>query len=283
MKTPGATLDTLVAQTRVGTKCTACLLDLDVLLADFDQAGSGRSIGSFDQATGPGRGAPWERVDSGFFLNQDGIQTILRIANFDLGFAPTEHAAAHDCRLWVFNDAGKIRARDVFHVGGGEETTINLSDYPACPGRGWFLIAMKPRRAGYYGTMRPQVALVGRDWVACYHTQFHADAVRSGRRSGIVLRTKGPYTGAAVYAINGSNAASGLELVISDHYGYRRNADFQLAARGSAMIEIDRAFRDLPSDASLLLDVHSQEPTRKCIINRHGDGSLGVDHFPNFP
>ena len=45
--------------------------------------------------------------------------------------------------------------------------------------------------------------------------------------------------------------------------------------------QVDERFGELPTDAPLILRVASDRPTRKNLINRHPDGSLGVDHFPN--
>ena len=60
-----------------------------------------------------------------------------------------------------------------------------------------------------------------------------------------------------------------------------RTVEGRLAGNGASMLDVDEAFPGLPDSAPLILRVRSRRPTRKNLINRHPDGSLGVDHFPN--
>jgi hypothetical protein len=149
-----------------------------------------------------------------------------------------------------------------------------------CPSEGWFLLRLIPEGPGYYGTLRPQVVLDGGCWASAYHTQFHTDASRAGRRSGMPLRSVEGRTRTAISMINGSKRASRFRATLEGP-GYQAEAGGELPGDGARVFEIDDNFPDLPTEAPLIFRINSDYPFRKNVINRHPDGSLGIDHFPN--
>ena len=278
---PSARLDDLIARTGITTKCTACSLDLDVLLDDLRTA---QRVGGSNQprVANDARGIRFrqERIDSGFLINRDGIVTLVRLANYPPLFEDPELCTPHRYRLALFDMGGVRCAKISGRIGVGEETTIDLSAIERCPCDGWFLIRLRPEGAGHYGTLRPQAILDGSSWTAAYHTQFHMHASRERWRAGAPLLTIGGRTRAVISIINASATPSGFRVRV-DGQDYRAETDGELAGNGAALFNVDAAFSDLPERASLILRIRSNEPTRKNLINRHPDGSLGVDHFPN--
>ena len=278
---PGARLDDLIEQTRITTKCTACALDLDILLDEI-QAGE-----RLDGATAAKLAAKeWgflervERVDSGFLLNRDGVRTHIRLANYPPFFQDGDYCSSHRYNLKLFDNAGKLRASRKGKIGVGEEKTIELGAIAGCPDAGWFLIRLMPTGPGHYGTLRPQAILDGGWWTAAYHTQFHSDASRSGRRAGTPLRTVGRHTHATVSLINGARRPTSYKAVMTGP-NFEGVIQGKLAGNGAVFLDIDKIFENLPENSPLILRVASKRPTRKNLINHHPDGSLGVEHFPN--
>lgn len=278
---PEARLEDLIAETSITTKCTACTLDLDVLLDDIQSserlAGPRATAIEAESAGWPNR---IERVDSGFLICDDKITTHIRLANYPPNFDSPELCTPHDWKLKIFDNDGRVRKTAAGRIGVGEEIGIELAELGDCPAQGWFLLRLFPNGPGHYGTVRPQAALQGEDWVACYHTQFHTDASREGRRSGTPLRTVGGFTHAVVSIINGASKPATWQATMEGD-GRTRTVEGRLAGDGACMLGVDAAFPGLPDSASLILRVRSSRPTRKNLINRHPDGSLGVDHFPN--
>ncbi len=277
---PGARLDDFITATGITTKCTACAIDLDVMLDEVNEAAvAGRSAAREDV---PRRG--WrtaiERVDSGFLVCDGSMRTSVRLANYPPYFENLALCAPHHFKLMLFDNDGRACARAKGRVEPGEETTIDLSALAGCPPQGWFLLRQRPESAGHYGTMRPQAVLDGGTWVACYHTQFHTDAARDGRRSSTPLRSVAGRTRALISIINGSARATDFRATLEGGSS-AQTAEGKLLGNGACFLDVDTVFPKLPPGAPLILRVQSTQPTRKNLLNRHPDGSFGVDHFPN--
>lgn len=279
-----ASVDDFVQATGYGTKCTACLLDLDVIVNDLGAVGLKNAppgIGSgnvLKKAQGFG---VVDRVDSGFFMNSDGITSLLRVANFNPLFENVDFVTPHDLNLWLFTEDGKMVARANGHVGINETFEIDLSAIEGAPKAGWFLLSSLPHGGGYYGTLRPQVVLRGDNWASAYHTQFHGYATNSVRRMAVGIRASAGKSNSSICVINGENKAGDAALRI---YGenYDESHKFHLAKNGSRMLDIDDLFQNLPQNAGLIAHIDSDTVTRKFIINRQPDGSWGADHFATF-
>lgn len=278
---PNARLEGLIAETRITTKCTACALDLDVMLDEIQSSERlVRARAAALEAESVGWHSRIERVDSGFLICDDKITTRIRLANHPPNFDSPDLCTLHDWKLKVFDNEGRVRKTAAGRIGVGEEISIELAELGDCPAQGWFLLRLIPNGPGHYGTVRPQTVLQGEDWVACYHTQFHTDASREGRRSGTPLRTVGGFTRAVVSVINGGVKPTTYEATL-EVGGKKRTANGRLRGNGACMLDVDAIFPGLPDNSALILRLRSGDPTRKNLINKHPDGSLGVDHFPN--
>ncbi len=287
-ETPGTTIDSFIDRTNIGKKCTACLLDFDYELGQLahapDRSGKAGEIQNTLAALGgQSPGVPDERLESGFFLNRDGVKTFIHLANHNPLFAKTGAAAPHRGTLWLVAPDGRVLGKRPVSVGGGEEITINLDLFDSCPNEGWFLLRLRPEAPGLAGTLRPQVTLAGQGFAVSYHTQRHAFATRSGWRSGVALRARNGQTRTGVPVINGSNRATDVKFSLHKGGPAPTEYSFNLPSRGFRIVEIDEVFPDLPSDTPMLLQTYSREPTRKFLLNRHPSGNLGVDHFPGLP
>ncbi len=286
MGQPGNSVDDLVKATNYGTKCTACLLDLDVTVSELNAKGitrlpPGIGTGKITEAVG-GMGAV-ERVDSAFFVCEGGIRTVLRLANFNPLFKEGSQSVAHAYRIWIMTEDGRIAARKNGRVEAQEQVEIDLSQIKGCPGRGWFLMSLLPLGPGYYGTLRPQGILIGPDWASAFHAQFHADASKADRRLAVGIRSTNGKTWSSPCIINGENRGGGVTLHLSGGPSYTEQYDFHLPGRGSKIIDLDDVFQNIPKDSSLILSVESETRTRKYLIGKQPDGCWGADHFPTFP
>ncbi|MBM3521582.1 MAG: hypothetical protein FJX57_01380, partial [Alphaproteobacteria bacterium] len=269
---PTATLDQLVERTNLTRKCTACLVDLDLLLDEI-QASQRASA-----TLGPSRNVVAEmglreridRVDSGFFLNGDGVRSAIRLANYPPIGGSDDHCVAHDWKLRIYAEDGRCVAHASGRVAVRAEATIDISGMREAPAEGWFLLRQIPRGPGHYGTLRPQLLLQGARWAAAYHTQFHADASRRGRRAGAPVFAVEGRTRAQISIINGSRRPTDYEVTI-DGLGLVERHRGALAGNGAAIVDLDRLLPAMTGSGALIVRVESAEPTRKNLINRHPD------------
>ena len=278
---PSARVDALIEKTGITTRCTACALDLDVLL---DEIRVGEQVRVPHARADQSAGGRWTvdriRSDSGFFLNTDAVSTHVRLANYAPFFKGKGYCAAHRFVLTTFNNSGARLRRMKGMLDENREWTFDIAPLAKDCAQGWFLLEQIPLSAGFYGTMRPQAVLLGAGWTAAYHTQFHADATRSGRRAGSPLRSVGGATRAKVSLINAGTRVSRYEATLTGPE-FRSTEKGAVPGNGALMLDIDESFKDLPLDAPLVLRIDSDQPTRKNLINCHPDGTLGVEHFPN--
>lgn len=278
-KKPGATLEQLIGETQITKKCTACSLDLDMLLEEIQAERLGTVVPS---AMSAGRGRfidKVDRADSGFFICDGTISTQIRLSNYPPMYDDKSFCTDYSYILSLFDEQGHCIARPSGRLPVGSELTLNLGALGA-PRRGWFLLHQMPDGPGYYGTTRPQVFLKGHGWAACYHTQFHSDATRKGRRADSPAFVIDGKTRMRVAVINGSANPTKVRFRLegTDCQG---EAETVLLGNGSTIFDVDAAMPTLSGTGPALLHVISDEPTRKILINVHPDGTWGVDHFPN--
>src|SRR5262249_10576171 len=158
--------------------------------------------------------------------------------------------------LTLFDNSGRRRGARRGAIARHQEATIEIGEVSGCPAEGWFLLRQKPAGRGYYGTLRPQVMLLGPSWAACYHTQFHSDASCDGRRASAPLMTVGGKTRAAVSIINGSTREATATVAL-EGAGSPRSVEVRLAGRGATLMNIDEVFDGLPEQAGLVIRVRS--------------------------
>lgn len=269
----------MISKTKITTRCAACSVDLDTLI---DQVSASERLTLLRRneiaESNHGLSVLIDRLDSGFFICDDEIQSSLRLANYPTFARIESWCTPHRYRLTLYCNGGNVCVRTSGLIGVNEELTIPFGDFDKCPVQGWFTLHMLPQGPGRYGTLRPQLALKGRKWASCYHTQFHTDATRTSRRCGVPLLSVAGRTRAIISIINASSRSTGFQARLE---GEDETVHGELAANGACLFDVDKAFPRTSGDGAVVLRFDSGEPTRKNVINRHPDGSLGVDHFPN--
>jgi hypothetical protein len=277
----GARLEDLIEKTHITTKCTSCAIDLDIMLDEMQNSDQVKRSRAEELASSrAGLRDRIDRTDSGFFLCDGSTKTSIRLANYPPPGQSVELCAPHTYRVTLFDNDGRVRAQGAGSVDVLEEKTVDLAAMDGCPEEGWFLLTAHPKGPGRYGTLRPQAAFEGRNWAACYHTQLHTFASRSGRRSGAALRTIGGLTRTVISVINSSRNQSAYRATLECLDGIEEMSG-SLAGHGACLLDIDASFRRRPDNAFVIFRIESEQPTRKNLIYRHPDGSLGFDHFPN--
>jgi bacterioferritin-associated ferredoxin len=280
---PGGSYDTLVEKTRVGTKCTACLLDLDLIV---DQASGERAVKKVAADNRPeafGKGlvkVPIDQCNSGFFINTGGVSTIIRFANHGPMFEAMPYSTGYRYSLRLMTDDGRPAAvhRGRMEVDG--DLTIDLSKLPDTPPRGWFILSFYPDQEALMGSIRPQIGLRGPNWTTCYHPQYHHYACHG--RAIPVFKVNGQFS-TSVHMINASKLTTNVVFKISSSQSdYRAEHAFQMGGYNAMLKDLDEAFPEAPENEASMMLVQSDKPIRKHILGYLADGTLSVDHFPDF-
>lgn len=281
---PQNTLETLVSQTGIGTKCTACLLDLDLIIDDTValRHSVASRLGQGMQKTN-GLSITTDLTSSGFFLNRKDIVTSLRVSNFPVLFESDYHGVPYSVSLRLVSAAGKcvktyrqdLNLNDTMHVSFSEMLPGHIED-------GWFLLSLYPKKRGLVGSIRPQVALEGRNWVSTYHTQPQAMATKDGSRNKITVYNSISGFQSSVSVINANNRPGFVTLQLQDMYGpWKMEHAQRLGASNAAIVNLDEHFSDAPTEGVFQVTVTSDVDTRKHILIKQPNGSLSIDHFPN--
>lgn len=277
------TYESLVEKTKIGTKCTACLLDLDLVLDELHQARNSAIISDHEE-TGSGytiRQAV-DFTDSGFFMMENGMSTRVRLSNFSQLYRPGAQIVPFRFDLILLSEAGRVIGRLVGDIDKESDVTIDFSDCLDAPANGWFLLNLFPLAEGYFGTLRPQVAIGGAGWCATYHTQPHMMASMGKYRHEVVLMGNGSRLATSISVINTSRRPTNLTVSLRNPSdGSRRSEKLELHSMASRILDLDALFPQAAAGEPLFVSVRSDQPTRKHIINTHTDGSWSVDHFPN--
>jgi bacterioferritin-associated ferredoxin len=285
VRQPDHNFDTLVAETGIGTKCTACMLDVDLIVNSVSGGHAGLSLepkGLAQPIPGPPDGIshPADFANSGFFFNGDGIRTVIRIANVGPMFEAAADGTGYRYRLIPIGEDGRRFAGAHGRLERDATLEIDLATIAGLPARGWFMLDVVPDSNGLVGSTRPQVLLVGRDWATAYHPQLQVYACR-GRAIPVEKVDTAFHTW--VSAINGYRGPARLEgTLYAVGGGYRAVAEATVGGFGSVLLDLDRLFPDAPSATMMTLVLRSDIPVRKHVINRLAGGALSVDHFPNF-
>ena len=282
-KESDASYDTLVAKTRVGTKCTACLLDLDLIVDDASGERAVQKVKGDARPEAFGAGLvkiPTDQCNSGFFFNRDGMSTIIRFANHGPMFEAMPHLSAYRYSLRLISDQGRCVAGSRGRLDVGNDVTIDLAASPDTPPQGWFILSFYPESEGLLGSVRPQIGLQGPNWTTCYHPQYHHYACRG--RAIPVEKVNGRFS-TDVHMINASRRTTNVIFeVVSSQSSYCAQYRRQLGGYHAALQSMDDAFPNAPNDEVLTVLVRSDNPVRKHILGYLADGTISVDHFPNF-
>lgn len=277
--------DEFVKETRIGTKCTACLLDFDVyldtVLKKRKESKSKQSV-SNDKKTD--RLIAFKNfTDSGFCLPKIVAKTMVSLQNYDQCFENNNAAIDFKYHLTVFSEAGELIDRCSGVLGRNCGVVLEPSRKLEYEKPGWFILKLRGLTDGYFGTMRPQVLFEADDWVASYHTQPHSMASCYGHRSGVAVKIQKCGSNAAFHVINASRKKNEVTIQLLRHSNSQPVSCFSSVINGSAGViyQLNDILDEMPEPGIYNVLVNSQYPTRKHIINTMSDGSLSVDHFPN--
>ena len=283
-----ANVEYLYSSTKIGSKCTACLADLDLLLSnahDIDDVLDKRINDKDEKFQIDYQGKhPDERLDSGIFFNDSRMTTYIVLANHNPLFRNTEESVDHSYHIRIFSEQGKVVTNIKGLAKVGQTLTIKLNEYESCPKKGWYLISLIPLKPGFYGTLRPQILLKGNDWALTTHVQPHIHASygpkKQPRRAHMYIKSVNGKTNTSLSLINGTNKRGEFMVELSEN-DYLETYTDKISANGSIVIDLDEKIASFPDDGVLLIAVSSNVPTRKHIIMESENGTISLDHFPN--
>lgn len=277
--------DDFVEKTRIGTKCTACLLDFDVhldtVLKKRKALKNQRSVSS-DRKTH--RLKTFKTfTESGFCLPNTVAKTLISLQNYDQCFEGQNAAIDFKYHLMVFSECGELVDSNKGVLGRNSGVVLEPSLKLECEKPGWFILKLRGLIDGYFGTMRPQVLFNANGWAASYHTQPHSMASCRGHRSGVAVKINKRGSTAAFHVINASRKKNAITIQLLKHSNSQPVSCFNATMNGSAGViySLNDILDELPEPGIYNVLVNSRHPTRKHIINTLSDGSLSVDHFPN--
>ena len=279
---PSHNFDTLVEATAVGTKCTACLLDVDLLVhrSSGQHARALVKRKKVDEQLKEKGLYPIDLADSGFFINNREIKTLVRVANYGVMFDYTDFCVpfGYKCELMDANGSHVTTLKGT--IGSAESMELDLSKVSSLPAEGWFILTLTPKAPGLHGSIRPQIALEGPTWATSYHSQHHVFACK-GR--GVLVSNPGGRFETIINVINAQRRETALEFRLLDDDDKLVASDTRRIAKQNARnYDLDEIFPAVKPDQILTLLLLSDGGVRKHVINRHASGSLSVDHFPDF-
>jgi bacterioferritin-associated ferredoxin len=272
---------------KVGSKCTACLTDLELIINESREnyltPEKKKHKNNKFELIKHGRHAE-ERVDSGLFICKGDINTILQLANYNPMFGDTQEAVKHSYHIRLIKENGELACETKGIVNTQQTVSISFKELNNCPEQGWFLIDLVPLKSGFYGTLRPQILLKGIDWAMTSHTQPHIHATygpnKQARRCHMYIKSIKRKTNTYLSIINAANSPTKYVIELSEGE-YFESKSGNINARGSEIVDLDNIFDKIPDEKVLLISVKSTTPTRKHILMKGESGSLSVDHFPN--
>lgn len=278
------TYDMLVSDTKIGTKCTACLGNLDVHLDNIIQNKqiTDKTENIAFEKSEIGISAFKTFTDSGFCLPTKLAKTIVSLQNYDQIFSEANKCIDFTYQILVFSETGKLVTNTKGKLRRNSGINIDASKNLSSEENGWFILKLRGLEDGYFGTMRPQVLFHGNKWSASYHTQPHYMATTEGYRSTVSVKYSDTSCNAFVNVINASRKQNEILFKLVDHSGNIISSTTELLV-GSGCItkEVTKLFEDDNKDGIFKVVTSSKFPTRKHILNKLSDGSFSVDHFPN--
>ncbi len=272
-----ATFQQLVDATGITTKCTACRLNIEVLIGEAVADMPRKPLGETRRMSFPMRK---DFRNCGFFMSGEGVETELRIANPTEAGLEYSDLAEYSVGVAAYTTTGEEIGRRHFALDPAGALVLRLSEFGPLPAFGWFSADLVPSRDAYVGNARPQVALVGEGWFATYHMQLVRDASR--RRTVSIAAVDGLYR-TRIPVLNVASRRATIILSLSPFGGGpSRQAEMQCPAGGLIVPDLDDVFGPPPTVSTLsLLAVESDVPTRRYVLNSHADGTISLDHFPN--
>ena len=277
--------DDFVAETKIGTKCTACLLDLDVHLDSIVK--NRRVASSKSRALDIGSRQHFEVLktftDSGFCMPNSIAKTCVSLQNYDQCFQDKNAAIDFEYHMIVYSAFGELVDTFKGKLDRNSGVILQASRRLDEKRGGWFILKLRGLTDGHFGTMRPQVLIRSDGWTASYHTQPHSMASSEGHRSGVAVKITEAGSNAAFHVINASRKSNRVTIQLLTHTDSEPVSFFDdtLVGSGGVLYSLNDILDQIPKPGIYNVLINSRYPTRKHIINRLSDGSHSVDHFPN--
>ena len=278
------TIDDLVRDTAIGTKCTACFLDVDLVLNDLQKdqgsvATQALTKSKRNWTKSSGIELAQLRKESGFFINQNGMKTTLVCGNDGFLFEKGDTVVPFNYQIYIFDENGEIRASKKGILQSYQTLTLDFCDIPKCPSQGWFVLNLIASKRGLEGATRPQFFIHADGFSASVHTQ----PVSSACTSKISMLKRGvDGCRAKVQAMNATSSDTDVMLNLTSITGQKiASYPTNLPRKGSFIWDLDNIFPDLVYEDWMLIEVKSDKPIRKHIIHLLNDGSWSLDHFQN--
>jgi len=278
------TIDDLVRDTAIGTKCTACFLDVDLVLGDLQknqQSVASHALLKSKQNWMQSSGIEFAQLrrESGFFINQNGIKTTLVCGNDGFLFEKGDTVVPFNYQVHIYDNDGQIKGSKKGVLQAYQTLTLDFCDIPKCPPQGWFILNLLASKRGLEGATRPQFFIHTDGFSASVHTQPVSSACKS-KISMFKRHNNGCRV--MVQAMNANLTDAEVTLNLSSISGEKIvSHSLQMPRKGSCIWKLDDIFSDLVFEDWMLIEVKSDKPIRKHIIHLLNDGSWSLDHFQN--
>ena len=278
--------ENLARNTGVGSKCTACLLDVELILEEYNLKKVYHISSNLNSNIQP----PWKKDKTknifknneviphiGFFLNNKEVSTKLIVPNHGLLFNENQKLSNFFYKLIIRNKDGRktkyisgiLKKESVFN--------INFDEIIDLPNYGWFMFILYAKQEGFLGTTRPQILFRGKNWAATIHPQQITAADYGKFVSNEILENSVPL----IMAINVIKKSSRLNITITYKNGEKEQKSIKILPYGAELINIRNIFSNRLKNEPLIINAESDTPIQKFILNKHSNHRYDIDHFPN--
>ena len=285
---PGMTVEKFVETTKIGQKCTSCLLDFDLVLDRFGKPLDRDFNGYSDKPPLPKRSFGFRnlflkqkiiRRDSGAFFCSGSFETHLTLANYGHSFEDFL-PAMFEYVIHLISETGALIKTISGKVNPSEAVYVSFNEFIKDLD-GWFIVELIPQDDKFFGTLRPQILYKTQSCVFSVHTQPHSMSSKFKHRSKVVSMLPRSGEKVFVHAINAADTDNLLSIEIQGVLsGFCSEQKIML---------IPHASRNLPlvfktgfqANEPVYIKVRSDEPTRKHLMTTSSSGLISFDHFPN--
>lgn len=285
---PGMTLEKFIETTKIGQKCTSCLLDFDLVLDKFGKP-LDRDFNEYSNKPllpkklfglkNPFLKQKIIRRDSGAFFCSGSFETHLTLANYGHSFedflpAKFEYVIhlIKDTGALIKTIRGEVEPSSVVHIAFNEF----IKDLD-----GWFIVELIPQDDKFFGTLRPQILYKTQNCVFSVHTQPHSMSSKFKHRSKVVSMLPRSGEKVFVHAINAADTENLVSIEIQGVLsGFCSEQKIMLSPHASRNLPL--VFKTgFQANEPVYIKVKSDEPTRKHLMTSSSSGLISFDHFPN--
>ena len=276
-------IEHMMSALKVGSRCASCLLDVEMIINEEFKSQKGARLtqarqsaddrGSLFSLT---RGKPM--IESGFFLQNEKVQTTISFANFGHLFEDCDYVVPFDYAVHAFREDGLSLFRKFGRIAKDSRINIRIADFTSQHANGGFFLTLRPTEKGVIGSMRPQFMLSGYGFSATVHTQPNFAACNL--KTVLKIPQKRFNSSISVFNVTRNESRVGFELKTKTGQSLEI-VKSKLPALGSKVFDLDEIFTKFRPNEPQTITVSSSEATRKHVINHLQDGRLSIDHFPN--